>query len=233
MSYLKIGREKAKWGGREHEIRFFDFYILNQDISLNINFPTMKFHTFIENIYTQGTMSQIFYLVPNLKFKNFWKSSWKNNKILPVFDIKLKLRPISKFWDTVPSRWMFYRGPENFSPLRGFNGHGKNRLKHWMYCRDLSICRESLVVPHLTSNKYYFLIQWLLNKKLLWVKSWRCTFFVLFLGTICTFFHHFLYFFGATSPWQHCVYKPHPIISCTSTFAFHFSMHLSDRKTRL
>ena len=93
--------------------------------------------------------------------------------------------------------------PLGFSQLEDFMDMAKIRWKHWMCCRDLSICRESLVVPHLTSNKYYFLIQWLLNKKLLWVKSWRRTFFVLFWGTICTFYLDFLYFFWATSPWQH------------------------------
>ena len=88
--------------------------------------------------------------------------------------------------------------PLGFSQLRGFHGHGKNRLKHWMCCRELSICREGLVVPHLTSNKYYFLIQWLLDKKLLWVKSWRRAFFVL--GYNLYFFSRFFVLFWGDEP---------------------------------
>ena len=35
----------------------------------------------------------------------------------------------------------------------------------------------------------------------------KAYFFVLFWGTICTFFLDFLYFFGAPSPWQHCTIR--------------------------
>ena len=39
---------------------FFNFYFFNQDVSLNIHSPTIKFHTLVANIHMQGTMSQIF-----------------------------------------------------------------------------------------------------------------------------------------------------------------------------
>ena len=38
----------------------FNFYFLIQDISLNIFFPNLKFHSLIENICMEATVSQIF-----------------------------------------------------------------------------------------------------------------------------------------------------------------------------
>ena len=40
----------------------FHFYFLNMDISANIIVTEIKFSTEINNIHTQGTVSQIFYL---------------------------------------------------------------------------------------------------------------------------------------------------------------------------
>ena len=71
MTYMKIRKEVPQWGGQEMEYWFFNFYFLNQDISLNIYFPSIKIHILIENILMEGTVSQNVYL--GLSF-NFMKS---------------------------------------------------------------------------------------------------------------------------------------------------------------
>ena len=43
ISYMKIGTEIGKRGGRKLENCFFNFYFLNQDISFNNHFPNLQF----------------------------------------------------------------------------------------------------------------------------------------------------------------------------------------------
>ena len=47
---------------------------------LDIHFPTIKFHTLIENIYMEGTVSQILYLVLSFNFMKFRKMIMKKYK---------------------------------------------------------------------------------------------------------------------------------------------------------
>ena len=43
ISYMKIGTEIVKRGGRKVENCFFNFYFLNQDISFENHFPSLQF----------------------------------------------------------------------------------------------------------------------------------------------------------------------------------------------
>ena len=47
---MRIGKEVTKLGSQELKNVFFNFYFLNQHISLNTYFPKIKFHILIENI---------------------------------------------------------------------------------------------------------------------------------------------------------------------------------------
>ena len=68
MTYMTSGKEETKQEGQELENLFFNFHYLNWDISLNIHFPNTIFHILIENMYMEGTVSQIFYLRPSFNF---------------------------------------------------------------------------------------------------------------------------------------------------------------------
>ena len=68
MSHVKIRKVVTKWECQEMENWLFKFYFLIWDIFLNICFPIIKFHTLIENIQMEGTVSQIFYLGPSFDF---------------------------------------------------------------------------------------------------------------------------------------------------------------------
>ena len=50
------------------KILFYHFYFSNQDISLTIKPPYLKVCNQINNVYLEGTMSQIFYLGPSFYF---------------------------------------------------------------------------------------------------------------------------------------------------------------------
>ena len=65
---MNINKEVVKRGSRELENRFFYFYFLNYDISLNNQFPCIRFHITVENIHMEGTESHISYLCPNFHF---------------------------------------------------------------------------------------------------------------------------------------------------------------------
>ena len=98
MSYMIIGRKVTKQGGEKLENWLFNFYFLNQNISLNINFPIIKFHIHIENIWMEGTVSQILYLGPSFDFMKSRKIIMqKKQNSSRFFYIKLKPGPISKF----------------------------------------------------------------------------------------------------------------------------------------
>ena len=64
ISYMQIDKEVTTSGSQELKNTFFNFYFLIQDIF----FPTITFHTLIENICMEGTMSQIFDIGPSFYF---------------------------------------------------------------------------------------------------------------------------------------------------------------------
>ena len=77
--------------------QFFDFYLLNMDISLRICFPGMQFCIVGQKVVLEGTVSQIFdlglsfyfYVKKRVTFGHFLKLSFLDC-------IKQNLRPESK-----------------------------------------------------------------------------------------------------------------------------------------
>ena len=71
------------------EIFFFNFYILNVDISLIMHDTHLKLYICIRNIAVEGTVSQIFYEGPgSFSIKSRWKYSKKYIKSYPFITIK-------------------------------------------------------------------------------------------------------------------------------------------------
>ena len=59
--------------------QYFDFYFLNQDFLFTIMSPTLYFCILIDNIHSEGTVSQIFNLGPSFYFMS------KNGKPFVIF----------------------------------------------------------------------------------------------------------------------------------------------------
>ena len=74
IKYIFVDKEIYYLGVWKFEKRLFNFYFLNYDISLNNTFRHTIFSILIDNIYMEGTVSQIFYIGPgfcSLKCRKF------------------------------------------------------------------------------------------------------------------------------------------------------------------
>ena len=85
---------------------------------INIADRLLKGSMHILDIVMEGTVSQMFYLGYSFHFMWFRKSFFKIvQNVTRLFDIKWKLRPKYKIWDTVPSERVWRIGKQNMKSV--------------------------------------------------------------------------------------------------------------------
>ena len=75
---MKIDKEFLEKVREISEKHVLYFYFLNVDISLSMRDPHLKLYMSIKNIALEGTVSQIFYIVPGSFSINYRQNIQKN-----------------------------------------------------------------------------------------------------------------------------------------------------------
>ena len=92
ISYGNMTNEIKVYTRREFRNCDFSYIFLNWNISVTIGANLIKFGTHVVKAYSEGTVSQIFFLDPSFYFMNSRKLCWKKKKKLPDFLHKTKTR---------------------------------------------------------------------------------------------------------------------------------------------